>query len=328
MSAISASAQPASGVPVDFLGHRSYPALTRLVFATGSMSPERFRVTYDEGGRRALITPAEGSIAFSFEPVRGMDDTVLEVDYTQVEEGRLAIITRLGRSALGYRVSYLGEPNRLVLDIYRPQKVRPFLQPGRGVKKVALDPGHGGMHLGAVGPDGMNEADSAYSLALKLQAILDGDGYDVVVTRGEPDGPTPAERAGAANSAKADLYVSLHFTTSDATRVFTYDEGVLGDRSVPGNVLLWSDQQPPYLPDSLRLARAVAGRLKDVTGRGTALKHARLMGFEGVAMPAVMVEVGGFGDKGDGSTADEAYMDRLAGALADGIESYAEGGER
>jgi len=327
-AALPAGAQPGSGLKVDYLGSRSYPMLTRLVFGTGDTSPEKFRIRYDEVGRRIILVPSEGTISFSFEPVQDVDDNVLEVDYIQVEMGKLGVIVRLGKPARGFRVSYLGAPDRLVLDVYRQKGFKPFLPYHRDVKKIAIDPGHGGINLGVAGGDGLNEADITYGLAQRLSGILAKAGYGVVLTRDETEDPPPKERAGTANSHKADLFISLHVSTgNEAVRLITPDEGILGKRGPMAGGMLWGDQDAPYLPDSLKLARSLAGALTVGEAKEPPVSHARLRGFDGLTMPAVMVELGGFGATGGGSVhASDAYMDSLAGKLADGIISHA-GGE-
>lgn len=327
-AALPAGAQPGSGLKVDYLGSRSYPMLTRLVFGTGDTSPEKFRIRYDEMGRRIILVPSEGTISFSFEPVQEVDGNVLEVDYIQVDMGKIGVVVRLGKPAQGFRVSYLGTPDRLVLDVYRQQNFKPYLPYHRDVKKIAIDPGHGGISMGVAGGDGLNEADITYELARKLSGILVKAGYGVVLTRDETEGPTPKERAGTANSNKADLLVSLHVSDgAEAVRLITPDEGILGKRGPMAGGMLWGDQNAPYLPDSLKLARSLAGALTVGEAKEPPVSHARLRGFDGLTMPAVMVELGGLGPGDDGAgLSSGAYMDSLAGKLADGIISYA-GGE-
>lgn len=96
--------------------------------------------------------------------------------------------------------------------------------PRQGQWVVVLDPGHGGDETGAVsGP--LIERDSNLDMARRVEAILAGRGVKVVLTRTGADRPLPAAltlapetatfldlqtRIAIANSARADLFVSIH----------------------------------------------------------------------------------------------------------------------
>ncbi len=92
---------------------------------------------------------------------------------------------------------------------------------------VVLDPGHGGSHAGALGPDGTREADLNLDIALRAAAMLEGEGVNVVLTRiSDSNVNTPAldrtsdgvaddtdelaARTDIANAARGDLYISVH----------------------------------------------------------------------------------------------------------------------
>jgi len=319
------------GVQVDYLGYQRYTFFTRVVFDTGGAAPEGFKVGYDEVGRKVVFALANGTLSFRFNPVEKLDDTVTAIDYIQIQPGKLGVLLRLGRKALGFRVSYLYNPNRLVLDIYRQTPYRPYRPVNRDIKTIALDPGHGGNSLGAVGRDALAEADVVYKLSLKLKSLLEADGFRVVLTRDADKGPDPVEREGFANSEGADLYISLHAavqTGRGVATVFAPDEGLLGDGtpSAASTPPQWSEQNAVYLPESTMLAKRLAEQMKPLTGDEPAVRYLPLYGLEGLSMPAVMVEFEGLGGRGLGATlAESSYLDKLAGILARGIKSYAGG---
>ncbi len=311
---------------VGYLGHRSYPLFTRLVFDTGTGSPARLKINYDEVDRRVVCGLSDGTLSFSFKPLDKVDATVRGIDYIQLAPGRLGVVVRLGRKALGLRVSYLTAPNRLVIDIYKQADVKSFMRVNREIKTVAIDPGHGGTDLGFVGAEALSEADAAYSLAESLKGLLELDGYSVVMTRGRDNGPDAVDREGLANSEHADLYISLHACGSlgrTASALYTVDEGPFDGTDRADVPMQWSEQQAVYLPESTRLAGRLADHLGALGGVEPPVRNLRLYGLEGLSMPAVMVEFGGL--VRGGSLSDGAYIDRLAGILANGIKSYAEG---
>jgi N-acetylmuramoyl-L-alanine amidase len=100
---------------------------------------------------------------------------------------------------------------------------------------VAIDPGHGGGDIGAnrTFPDGfvIKESDLSLKVSLALASMLKGDGYQVILTRDKDIAVnTPAKdrtgdgrvsvgdelqaRLDIANTAKADLFVSVHFNAA------------------------------------------------------------------------------------------------------------------
>jgi N-acetylmuramoyl-L-alanine amidase len=141
------------------------------------------------------------------------------------------------------KIYYLKNPDRLVIDIYHRQSVQAagqaagpveasveqppkaatptgsgyslVRQLGLGVKKIALDPGHGGADPGCLSPSGLKEKDVALDLARKLKLILETQGgFEVFLTR-ETDITLPLEkRTKLANEQQADLFISIHLNAS------------------------------------------------------------------------------------------------------------------
>ena len=77
------------------------------------------------------------------------------------------------------------------------------------VKRVIIDPGHGGSDPGAM-YDGRREKDDALRLALAIGSILESQGEGVVYTRTTDVYDTPLEKSVIANRADGDLFVSIH----------------------------------------------------------------------------------------------------------------------
>jgi len=144
---------------------------------------------------------------------------VVELDMTKVER---------------YQVFPLFDPFRVVLDIYpkdappppksaetpaekpahppEPTKAGYSMarQLGLGIRRVVLDPGHGGQDPGAIGRKGQKEKDVVLAVATELKDLLVANGLEVFMTR-ESDIYVPLEnRTVIANQQKADLFVSIH----------------------------------------------------------------------------------------------------------------------
>lgn len=153
------------------------------------------------------------------------------------------------------KIYYLKNPDRLVIDVYHrrdllavakpgglaeppvatggrptgntagnqpPQAASPTAsgyslvrQLGLGVRKIALDPGHGGTDPGCLSQSGLKEKEVALDLAKKLKSILETQGgFEVFLTR-ETDVTLPLEkRTKLANDRQADLFISIHLNAS------------------------------------------------------------------------------------------------------------------
>lgn len=110
----------------------------------------------------------------------------------------LRALRQLGRKVTGGRPGLLREQELL-------RRAGPRM---RG-KRIVVDPGHGGPDRGVVN-SGVAEADLMWDLARRLVGRMSATGMEAMLTRREDTCPPEAERAAFANTAGADLVLSLH----------------------------------------------------------------------------------------------------------------------
>lgn len=153
----------------------------------------------------------------------------------------------------------LDNPSRLVVDIYGEGKeavqdqtsaasasgdsnILPLSQQlGLKIRRIVLDPGHGGKDPGAVGPKGLREKDVVLALARRIKPQLEARGYEVLMTRDQDVFVELADRARFANENRADLFVSIHTNASknrSVRGVETYFLGVAKDRQSSETAML------------------------------------------------------------------------------------------
>lgn len=180
--------------------------------------------------------------------------------------------------------------------------------------KVCIDPGHGQHDPGAVGPGGTKEKDVALSVALKVGEWLKKHGIDVVFTRtnDNPGFPTDekqnlAKRVSIANTAKADIFVSVHCNSAgnkQARGLETYCYALGGNGE--------------------KLARAIQEEVRKATGfidRG--VKTANFYVLRYTQMPAVLVELGFISNPDEEKIlASTDFQAKAAEAIAKGICRY------
>lgn len=82
---------------------------------------------------------------------------------------------------------------------------------GLGIRRIMIDPGHGGSASGTIGKMGTMEKDITLDIAKRLKAhLLKSSRYIVRMTR-EDDSSVPLQkRIALAREAKADLFISIH----------------------------------------------------------------------------------------------------------------------
>jgi N-acetylmuramoyl-L-alanine amidase len=180
------------------------------------------------------------------------------------------------------------------------------------IRKIVLDPGHGGADPGAVGRHGVHEADLAYQLTVDLADVLRGQGFAVQLTRGRAAGLSLKQRTAFANAQKADLFVSVHLNSARNRKAHGFETYYLNTGADRYAVRLaarenkQSEAQVDALgfiladlatkrntADSRRLAKAIQSSLDGVrTNRKKPIQSALFYVLLGAEMPAVLVEAG------------------------------------
>jgi len=118
------------------------------------------------------------------------------------------------------RVFYLPEPFRVVMDISTttPRREAPRVAASgrRQVRRIVLDPGHGGQDPGAIGPGGLREKEVTLDIAHRVAPILSRElGIVTMLTRDDDRYVPLEERAARANAFHADLFVSVHCNAAE-----------------------------------------------------------------------------------------------------------------
>lgn len=87
---------------------------------------------------------------------------------------------------------------------------------GLKISRIVIDPGHGGHDTGTIGPHGLMEKDVCLDVALRLGRLIEKNlpAAQVIYTRKDDTFIPLEERTAIANSAKADLFISIHANSS------------------------------------------------------------------------------------------------------------------
>jgi N-acetylmuramoyl-L-alanine amidase len=210
--------------------------------------------------------------------------------------------------------------------------------PGKSIRTICLDPGHGGKDPG--NREG-RQFEKHYTLLLaeQLSDQLRRAGFMVLLTRTSDRFADLSERTEAARRRNADLFVSLHLNSADGpggssvkgtevyclTPAHTSSTNARGEGAETGNCP-GNRFDAKNITLAYRVQRALLARL-GTEDRG--VRRARFAVLRNAEMPAVLVE-GGFMTHPAESRKlyDTAYRRQMAAAIVEGIQAYKKTVER
>jgi N-acetylmuramoyl-L-alanine amidase len=195
------------------------------------------------------------------------------------------------------------DPPKQVIEHLKPLVVKPAVS--LIGKTICIDAGHGGHSAGAKGTENL-EKDLCLKMCLSLQRELEQRGARVIMTRDSDVFVSLEGRCVIANSANADLFISIHLN-STPTR-----------NSASGTETYW------HTPQSQRLARAVHRRVVGAFGgldRG--IRNRAFYVIRNTTMPSVLLEIGFINHKTDEALLEQSlFHNRLGESLTHGVLDY------
>jgi N-acetylmuramoyl-L-alanine amidase len=217
------------------------------------------------------------------------------------------------------------------------------------VRRVVLDAGHGGSDPGAT-TTAMMEKEITLDIGQRLRALLEQNGFDVVVTRDTDRTIALRDRAVLANDSKSDIFLSIHVNAlekyTDSRGIETYYLGATSDPSLTAlaaaenrvsgysvsdmRKLLEDVYADARRDESHELATAVQKKLFTSLRRDDAglenwgVKRAPFIVLVATDMPAILAEVGCISNEKEAAMLRRPeYRQKIAAALFEGIRAYA-----
>lgn len=223
-------------------------------------------------------------------------------------------------------------------------------QLGLGVRRVVLDPGHGGKDPGAMA-NNLKEKDIVLKLAKELKPLLEQDlGCEVILTRDSDTFISLEERTAIANTRNADLFVSLHInahpsskvrgmetyflnlsTNAEAMRVAAMENSTSTHQMSDLQDILSDILQNSKIDESSRLAQQVHSTMvSGLSGnksygniQNLGVKQAPFYVLIGAQMPAILIEVAFISNDADASNLKSAnFLASVAKEISSGIQTY------
>jgi N-acetylmuramoyl-L-alanine amidase len=222
---------------------------------------------------------------------------------------------------------------------------------GLKLRRIVIDPGHGGFDEGSSGHHGLKEKDVVLDVALRLGAMLKEKLQTEVHFIRDSDTFVALERrAEIANELHADLFISIHANSStlrSVNGIETYYLSVDGSKaalevaarenasSQKSIADLGGLLQQIAMNDRIRESVEFAGKVQSalVSGAGTTESPMRNRGVRrapfivliGAKMPAILAEIGFISNPQEEALLQTPeYRETLAASLFAGIESYAQ----
>ena len=220
-----------SQIEVHNLRSHIHPSFTRIVVDIGALreyhsnqllSPDRMYVDIYQAKLNPLLHGKTETVN---------TDYVSQIRIAQKNPTTVRVAVDLNFNKIrNYNVWHLFDPFRIIIDIYpgTPEVKSPdektikppeptksgysmARQLGLGIRRIVIDPGHGGRDPGCIGKKGSREKNIVLDVALQLKKLLiTNTDLEVIMTR-ESDIYIPVEdRPVIANQKQADIFISIH----------------------------------------------------------------------------------------------------------------------
>lgn len=195
------------------------------------------------------------------------------------------------------------------------------------MKSVVLDPGHGGTLTNggsswnnAIGPSGSLEKTWTLDVCKRAKTVMEMRGYTVSLTRENDINPTLAERRDVAVNIPADAFISVHFNASTAHNAQGTETYIHKTAKHTGSIKLMRTVQASMVSalghTDRNATRTVDGILRGAYGVINEGRHA-------ANTAACLLEVSFMDRINEEKRIKQAtYRDRIAKAIADGVEAY------
>jgi len=219
-----------------------------------------------------------------------------------------------------------------VAKTFYPLSVGAFTIP-KATRILVLDPGHGGADPGSQTAGRVYEKELTLDWALRIEKLLAGTSWKVVLTRREDRELSLLERVDIANQHNADLFISLHFNSLEKSGSAREETGIetycLTPAGAPSNVTRgFEDDARRVFPNNefdseniLLAARLHESLVKATKRRDRGVRRARFMTvLREQKRPAVLVEGGFLSSPSEASLIlDPAYRQQMAVAVCNAL---------
>lgn len=251
-----------------------------------SKNPDKLQIDLEY----SQLAPGVSSPAVNSEQVK-------QIRLSQFDGMKSRIEVMLGYY-VGYTVRYSNDRRKLTV-IFRKS---PLIG-----KTIVIDPGHGGVDMGATGRQGTREKDINFDVSMRVKEKLEDAGSRVVMTRNDDIFISLYERSYIANSLYADLFVSIHTNFHPKSEVKGMEVYYYQGRS-----------------DSALLAKSIIGKMIEKTQMNSlGVKTNDFVVIREAQMPSALVELGFLSNYDEENMIrSEPFREKAAEGIFQGIIEY------
>ena len=212
---------PDSRIEIHDVRYHIHPSYTRIVIEIGKVRDYNFNQLRSPDRVYVDLYQVKLNPSLHGQSYLVQCDYLDQIRIAQKNPSTVRAVVDLDFSKAYYKVWYLPDPFRLIIDVY-PKKT-PELPPpprlktsiirqlGLGIRRVVIDPGHGGKDPGCIGNQHkLQEKEVVLDVSLRLKALLESLGLEVVMTRETDIYLPPETRSVIANQKQADIFISVH----------------------------------------------------------------------------------------------------------------------
>lgn len=202
--------------------------------------------------------------------------------------------------------TYIGADSKtLKLQVTSPKKSKPpVVNKTPGVRKVVIDPGHGGSDCGAIRAN-VTEKAITLDVSKRVKELLEKKGYTVEMTRNSDETVSLQDRVEFSESKNPDIFVSIHVNSSEKPEITGIETHY-------------------YRQESLSLAQTVHASLaSNINSKNRGLFKSKFYVINHTTAPAILVEIGFISNEGErAELVSEKRKQATAKAIAEGVQNY------
>ena len=330
--------------------------------------------------RRLYLDLKNARVAPGFDGTVSIEDGLLKGSRAgQYTKKTVRVVLDI-KSIGGYKVFHLYDPFRIVLDVRRLEKdgskktprlaatrkkrrvkkgieksksadgtISLARQLGLNVKRIVIDPGHGGKDPGCHIGKNIKEKDLVLNIARLLAKKIKKElGCEVFLTRNSDVFISLERRTAIANMKKADLFISLHvnahrskkicgletyflnMATDERTVMVAARENATSGKNISSLQTILNDlMMNTKIHESSRLAHEVQKGMVSQVKKGykpvrdIGVKKAPFYVLIGAQMPAILVETGFLTNSTERKRlVNKKYQERVAKGICEGVTAY------
>ncbi len=350
---------PDSRIEIHDVRYHIHPSFTRVVVEIGKVRDYNFNQLRSPDRVYVDIYQVKLNPSLHGQSYLVQCDYLDQIRIAQKNPSTVRAVIDLDFTKAYYKVWHLPDPFRLIIDVYPknvpdlppPPKLKTSIirQLGLGIQRVVIDPGHGGKDPGCIGiQHKLQEKKVVLDVSLRLKALLESLGLEVIMTRETDIYLPPETRTVIANQKQADIFISVHANANRNRKLSGVETFYLNLSQDPTVVETAAREnatstknigqmretikkilQNTKIPESKELAQTIQKNLVHTLSqkysgvRDLGVKGGPFWVLIGAEVPSVLVEISYLSNPAEEEKLrDPQYLERVALGIYQGIIAY------